>query len=101
MALSTSGSMGKFWTIGGKRYGHVIDPTSGMAVSESRMATVITSTATAAEAFTKPLVLLGKTALPLVARFAPTQAVVMPEQGSLSFSDGFKAKTRWQEIPGA
>ena len=30
MALSTSGSMGKFWNIGGKRYGHLIDPKSGM-----------------------------------------------------------------------
>jgi thiamine biosynthesis lipoprotein len=99
MALSTSGSMGKFWTIGGKRYGHLIDPTNGMPVSESRMATVITSTATTAEALTKPLVLRGKTALRLVARFAGTEAIVMPENGPLFFSDGFKAKTRWQEIP--
>lgn len=99
MALSTSAGMGKFWTIGGKRYGHLIDPTNGMPVSESRMATVITSTATAAEALTKPLVLRGKTALRLIARFARTEAVVMPENGPLFFSAGFKAKTLWQEIP--
>src|SRR5207249_9479318 len=54
MALSTSGSMGHFWTHRGKKYGHVIDPIKGLPVTESRMATVITSSATDAEALTKP-----------------------------------------------
>ena len=99
MALSTSGSMGKFWTIGGKRYGHLIDPKSGMPVSDVRMATVITSSATAAEVLTKPLVLRGKDALRTVVQFPGTEAVVISEHGSLFFSGGFRSKTHWQEIP--
>jgi thiamine biosynthesis lipoprotein len=99
MALSTSGSMGKFWTIDTKRYGHMIDPNNGMPVSESRLATVIAPTATAAEALTKPLVLRGKKALPIIALSPETEAVVFSEHGALLFSVGFKSKIRWQEIP--
>ena len=99
MALSTSGSMGKFWTIAGKKYGHLIDPKNGMPVSESRMATAIASNAALAEALTKPLVLRAEEALRTVARFPGSEAVVIPEKSPLAFTRGFKSKTRWQEIP--
>jgi thiamine biosynthesis lipoprotein len=101
MALSTSGSMGRFWTIGGRRYGHLIDPKTGMPVSEPRMATVVSSTATAAEALSKPLVLHGESALSRVRRLYGTEAVVISEKGPLSFSTEFRSKSRWQEIPGS
>jgi thiamine biosynthesis lipoprotein len=99
MALSTSASMGKFWTIDGKRYGHLIDPKSGMPLLHSRMATVMTASATAAEALTKPLVLRGNSALQTVAQIPGAEAVIISEQGRLSFSSAFKSKARWQEIP--
>jgi thiamine biosynthesis lipoprotein len=99
MALSTSGSMGKFWTIAGKRYGHVLDPKNGMPVSESRMATAVASNATLAEALTKPLILRGKQALRIVTRLPGSEAVVISENGPLAFSHGFKSETRWQEVP--
>jgi thiamine biosynthesis lipoprotein len=98
-ALSTSGSMGKFWIIGGKKYGHLIDPKNGMPISESRMASAIALNATTAEALTKPLVLRGKEALQIVARLPGSEAVVIPEKGALFFSGGFKSETRWREIP--
>jgi len=99
MALSTSGSMGKFWNIGGKRYGHLIDPKSGMPVTEPRMATIVAASATTAEALTKPLVLRGKNALQIVAQIPQTEAIIISENGPLFFSGGFRSKTRWQEIP--
>jgi thiamine biosynthesis lipoprotein len=99
MALSTSGSMGKFFTVGGKRYGHLIDPKSGMPVTEPRMATIVAASATTAEALTKPLALRGKNALQIVAQIPQTEGVVISENGPLFFSGGFRSKTRWQEIP--
>lgn len=101
LALSTSGSMGRFWTIRDKKYGHLINPKSGIPVSEPRMATVITSTATAAEALTKPLVLLGKDGLWTIGRLHGTEAVVISEKGRLFFSKSFRSKTRWREVPRA
>jgi thiamine biosynthesis lipoprotein len=99
VALSTSGSMGHFWTIGAKKYGHLINPRNGLASSEPRMATVISPTATAGEALTKPLVLLGKNAFFAVKRSPQAEALVISEKGPLLFSTGFRSKGRWQEAP--
>lgn len=99
MALSTSGSMGRFWTIGGKRYGHLIDPGSGAPVLASRLATVVTASATVAEALTKPLVLRGGKALPVATRLGGTEAVVISANGPPLFSRGFETQTHWQGIP--
>jgi len=101
MALSTSGSMGKFWTIAGKRYGHLIDPKNGTPVLEPRVATAVAVTATVAEALTKPLVLRGKTGIRLLASLPGTEALVISADGVLSYSAGFRSLTNWQEIPGA
>jgi thiamine biosynthesis lipoprotein len=99
LALSTSGSMGRFWTIRGKKYGHLINPKSGIPVSEPRMATVIAPTATAAEALTKPFVLLGKDGFWTIGRLQDTEAVFISETGRLFFSKNFRSKTRWREVP--
>ena len=97
LALSTSGTMGISWTVDGKQFGHLIDPKTGMPVSESRMATVIAPTATAAEGLTKPLGLIGANALSMLEGFAQAQAVVIPESGPLFFSKAFRSKSWWRE----
>src|SRR3990170_306088 len=99
MALSTSGSMGHSWTVGGKRYGHLIDPKNGMPVTELRMATVIAPSATAAEALTKPLVIIGGAALAMVERLPQTETVVISERGPPFFFTGFRSKAAWREVP--
>lgn len=85
-ALSTSGSMGRFWEIGGKRYGHLINPKNGLPVTEPAVATVIAPTATEAEALTKPLILLGKEGLRLMKDFPQTESLSISESGGLELS---------------
>jgi thiamine biosynthesis lipoprotein len=99
MALSTSGSMGHSWTVGGKHYGHLINPRNGMPITESRMATVIAPSATVAEALAKPLAILGGEALPMVERLSHTEAVVFSEHGPLRLSNDFRSKALWLEDP--
>jgi FAD:protein FMN transferase len=94
MALSTSGSMGHSWMVGGKRYGHLINPKNGMPMTQVRMATAITPTAMAAEALTKPLVILGSSALSMAKELPQTEAVVIPERGPM-----FRSKSLWREVP--
>ena len=98
LALSTSASMGQAWIIDGKKYGHMIDPLSGMPVTEARMATVIAPSATLAEALTKPLVLNGANAMGIVNTFANTEAVVIPGSGAMAFSRQFRSRASWNEI---
>ena len=97
-ALSTSGSMGRWWMIDGKKYGHLIHPLNGIPITEARMATVITPSATQAEALTKPLVLLGKSALSTIKKFPRAEAVVIPENGAPSFTEQFRSRLSWKEI---
>jgi len=99
MALSTSGSMGHSWMVGGKRYGHLINPKNGMPMTQVRMATAITPTAMAAEALTKPLVILGSSALSMAKELPQTEAVVIPERGPMFFSSEFRSKSLWREVP--
>jgi thiamine biosynthesis lipoprotein len=98
-ALSTSGSMGRFWTIDGKRYGHLINPISGTPTTETRMATVVSRSATEAEALTKPLILLGKSALPTMKEFPGAEAIVIPETGAPAFSQHFPSVASWKSLP--
>lgn len=97
-ALSTSSSMGRWWTIGGKKYGHLIHPMSGVPITEARTAAVISRSATQAEALTKPLVLLGKSALSTIDRFPRAQAIVLPASGAPALSRQFSSRSSWKEI---
>lgn len=81
-ALATSSSMGRWWTIAGKKYGHLIHPISGAPVTEARTAVVISPSATQAEALTKPLVLLGDRAPTTIEKFSGTGAIVLPASGA-------------------
>lgn len=97
-ALSTSGSMGHFWIIQGKRYGHLINPHNGHPVTKPRMATVVAPTATEAEALTKPLVLLGENAALLIKAFPQKRALLTLENGKLVFLDRTFSDKLWQPI---
>ena len=99
LALSTSGSMGRGWTIDGRNYGHLIHPLTGVPMTVTRMATVITRSATLAEALTKPLILLGASALPIIEKFSDTEAVIVPQSGAPSLSRQFRSRSSWKEIP--
>ena len=59
-ALSVSGSLGQWVEIGGRRYGHVLDPRSGRPLSRRRQALVVAQSATLAEALSKALLILGE-----------------------------------------
>ena len=97
-ALSTSASMGRWWNINGKKYGHLINPLSGIPITEARTAVVVTPKATRAEALTKPLVLLGKMPLSTIEKSSDTIAVVLPDNGAPSFSRQFRSRSSWKEI---
>jgi thiamine biosynthesis lipoprotein len=59
-ALSVSGSLGQWVEIGGRRYGHVLDPRTGEALQRRRQALVVAPDASLAEALSKALLVLGK-----------------------------------------
>ncbi len=95
-AFSVSGSLGQWSEIGGVRYGHVIDPRSGAALSRRRQAAVVAANAARAEALSTALVVLGeREGLVLVRELADAEAMWLDEQGRRLMSDGWQRVTRF------
>jgi len=59
VAVSTSGDMIQYVEIGGKRYSHVVDPRTGMALTDHCRVMVVGPCGMAADAITKAVAVLG------------------------------------------
>jgi len=79
--VSTSGDVEQFVEIDGKRYSHIIDPATGLGLTNQAMATVIAPTGLQSDALDTPICILG------------------PERGlkMASAQAGVEAWTQWVE----
>lgn len=57
--VSTSGDVEQFVEIGGKRYSHIIDPSTGLGLTNQAMATVIAPDGLTSDALDTPICILG------------------------------------------
>jgi FAD:protein FMN transferase len=82
-ALSTSGSFEKFFELEGRRYSHLMDPRTGHPVAGMIQATVITPSATYADALSTALFVVGpEGATRLLAELPSSSALLVAgEQG--------------------
>jgi thiamine biosynthesis lipoprotein len=63
-AVATSGNYARYETIAGKRYSHIIDPRTGWPAEGAESATVVASTAMAADVWATALSVLGPAGFP-------------------------------------
>jgi thiamine biosynthesis lipoprotein len=74
-AVSTSGDAEQHVEIGGKRYSHIVDPSTGLGLVGRMSATVVARNGTTADSLTKVVAVLGPTkAFPLVESVPGTSA---------------------------
>lgn len=93
-ALSVSGSLGQWVEIGGRRFGHVIDPRSGAALTHRRQALVVARDATLAEALSKAVLVLGeREGLALVDAQEGCEALLVDADGGIWRTPGWNAAT--------
>ena len=59
VAVSTSGDSIQFVELGGRRYSHVVDPRTGMALTDHNRVTVVAPDGIAADGLTKAVGVLG------------------------------------------
>lgn len=89
-ALSVSSTLGQWIEIGGKRYGHVIDPRSGRALTRNLEACVVASSAAKAEALSKALLILGeKQGIELLAKLPGTEGMLVEAEGKMWMTTGW------------
>jgi thiamine biosynthesis lipoprotein len=98
-ALSVSSSLGQWSEIGGQRFGHVIDPRTGLAVSEGRRAVVVAPTAALAEALSTALVVLDPgRGLTLVESLPAVEARIESARGASGQTSGWQRATRYRAL---
>ncbi len=98
-ALSVSGSLGQSVEIGGRRYGHVLDPRSGLALERRRQALVVAPDAALAEALSKGLLVLGEVeGIALVAAQPGCEALLVDADGGHWETPGWRAAVKFEAI---
>jgi thiamine biosynthesis lipoprotein len=100
-ALGVSGSLGQWSEIDGVRYGHVVDPRSGLALRRNAQAAVVAPTAAAADAWDTALVVLGIGGLARLAGEPGTEAFVIEEAGATGSTPGWAAAVGFAPAPRA
>jgi FAD:protein FMN transferase len=100
VALSISSSLGQSSEIGGVRYGHVVDPRSGMALTRTAQAAVVAPDATLAEALSTALLVLAPAeGLALVESLAGAEAQLVDGSGRATATAGWSSVTRFEPLP--
>lgn len=90
-ALATSGTVHRFWTVGGKRFSRVLDPRTGRPVEHVRQASVVAHTAATADVLaTAALILEADETLKLVASENAACLLVTADGDAIQSTDRFR-----------
>lgn len=91
-SVSTSGDYERFFEEDGVRYHHIIDPATGDSAREVRSVTILGETATATDALSTSVFVLGvEKGLALVNTLPDVDAVIIDAQGRLHYSQSLLA----------
>lgn len=90
-ALSTSGDYERFFIEDGKRYHHIIQPTTGYSASEVRSASILASDATTTDALSTSIFVMGVTkGLALLNKLVGVEGVIVDQEGKIYYSEGLE-----------
>lgn len=88
-SLSTSGDYENYFEIGGKRFHHLLDPSTGMPANECRSVTIISNDATQADMLSTAVFVMGpQRGLAFVNSFKDVKAVIIDREGKVITSPG-------------
>ena len=90
-AISTSGDYERFFLEDGKRYHHILQPSTGEPASGIRSATVVGPDAVLTDALSTSVFVMGvDRGLRLIATLPDYEGIVIDAMGSLYYSDGLR-----------
>ena len=100
--LSTSGDYERFFIKDGRRYHHILDPSTGQPARGCRSVSIITKTATMADGLSTGVFILGPHAgMELVERLPDVEAVIVTEENEVLVSSGLRGKVKMIHPPTA
>jgi len=90
-ALSTSGDYERFFVEDGKKYHHIIHPTTGYSASEVRSVSILAGDSTTTDALSTSIFVMGPNkGLVLLNRLEGVEGVIVDQQGELYYSHGLE-----------
>lgn len=99
-AVATSGHYERFVEIDGQRYAHIIDPRSGLPVQGMAGVTVISDSATIADALSTALFVAGiEQAASILAHFPNTHALLIPDRQPVEIYASPGMRTLFTPLP--
>jgi len=95
-AVSTSGDTEQFVEIAGIRYSHIIDPRTGLGVTDPRTVTVVAPNGESADALSTALCVLGPDSMRQLIDEYPDTAVIMMVKGGRNLIQDPHSRIRWK-----
>jgi len=93
--FSTSGDYERFFIKDGKRYHHIIDPTTGAPAVASRSVTIVAKNAAAADGLSTGVFILGPVrGMALVEELPDVEAVIVGSDNNVAVSSGLKSRLK-------
>lgn len=90
-ALSTSGDYERFFVEDGKKYHHIIHPSTGYSASEVRSASILASDSITTDALSTSIFVMGPVkGLELLNGIEGVEGVIVDQQGKLYYSKGLE-----------
>jgi len=94
-AISTSGDYERFYIEDGKRYHHILQPSTGKSVNHSWSVSVLANDSLTSDALSTTLFVLGtKKALQLINSLNDIEAIVIDSNGKMFYSSGLMPPER-------
>lgn len=101
LALSASGTFGRSFKIGERRYGHLLDPRSGFLLDGPAGGIAIAPTATEAEALSSALLILGKEqGLSMLQRSPSCEGLYLDPRGTIWVTPGIRTRIPFEAARG-
>jgi thiamine biosynthesis lipoprotein len=91
ISIVTSGDYERYFNHQGRRYHHILNPQSGMPAAKARSATVISSNATLADAWSTALFVMGREGLPLIGKMG-MNAILVDGNGDIHYSKNAESR---------
>jgi thiamine biosynthesis lipoprotein len=93
-AVTTSGDAWQYVELDGKRYSHILDPKTGLGLTDRSLVIVVAQDGMTADSLTKAVAVLGpKRGLALVSEYPNAAALVLrPQNGKIEFEESSNFK---------
>ena len=92
-AVATSGDYERFFVKDGKRYHHILDPSTGYPAKGSRSVTVVAADPTRADALSTSVFVMGpERGMALIEKLDGVEALIIDSNGLITRSSGFKGE---------